>query len=64
MEYVSSNRVGTLNVRKQANNQPRSDEILRDEFPGNEVNVGHVHLVDETVDALLQRFPGGSLVLR
>ena len=43
---------------------PGTDEILRYEFTRDEVDVGHVDLVDETIDTLLQSLPGDALVLR
>ena len=38
-----------------------SHHVLREQLPHDDADVGDVHLVDETVDRLLQRLPGQAL---
>ena len=43
---------------------PSSDNVLLEELLDDVDDIGDVHLVDETIDALLQGFPGHALVGR
>ena len=41
---------------------PSSDDVFLKQFLDDKLEVGDVDLVDETVNALLQGFPGDSLI--
>ena len=45
-----------------AQQTPTTDNVLREEFPDDDGDVGTVHFVDQTVDGLLERLPGQPLV--